>query len=241
MDIFPAIDLYDGCAVRLIRGDYNQKTVYSDNPVEVAKGFYDCGAEYLHVVDLEGAKTGETPNYSTICDIILKSNLKVEVGGGIRTEQTIRKYITAGVYRVILGTAAIEKPEFLKEMIEKYGDKIAVGVDLKDGFVAINGWTEISSNYCMDFCYYLELIGVKTVICTDISKDGVLGGTNLELYKQLTDRFKKINFIASGGISSISDINSLLDLNLSGAILGKAIYTGNIDLKQAILSVGGGK
>ncbi len=233
MYLFPAIDLIGGQAVRLVKGDYSQKTVYSSSPVEVAKSFYDAGAEYLHVVDLDGAKSGNTDNISVIADIIKESGLKVEVGGGIRSEEVIKKYIDAGVYRVILGTVAVEKPEFCREMCAKYGDKIAVGVDIKDGFVAIKGWTEVAEKTCFDFCKELEEMGVKTVICTDISKDGLLSGTNLELYRELQGKFN-IDFTASGGVTSLDDVKALMEIGVYGAILGKALYTGNIDLKEAV-------
>ena len=233
MYLFPAIDLIGGQAVRLVKGDYSQKTVYSSSPVEVAKSFYDAGAEYLHVVDLDGAKSGNTDNISVIADIIKESGLKVEVGGGIRSEEVIRKYIDAGVYRVILGTVAVEKTEFCREMCAKYGDKIAVGVDIKDGFVAIKGWTEVAEKTCFDFCKELEEMGVKTVICTDISKDGLLSGTNLELYRELQGKFN-IDFTASGGVTSLDDVKALMEIGVYGAILGKALYTGNIDLKEAV-------
>lgn len=233
MYLFPAIDLIGGEAVRLVKGDYGQKTVYSSSPVEVAKGFYEAGAEYLHVVDLDGAKSGNTDNISVIADIIRESGLKVEVGGGIRSEEVIKKYIDAGVYRVILGTVAVENPEFCREMTAKYGDKIAVGVDIKDGFVAIKGWTETADKTCLDFCKELEEMGVKTVICTDISKDGLLKGTNLELYRELQGKFN-IDFTASGGVTSLDDVKALMEIGVYGAILGKALYTGNIDLKEAV-------
>ncbi len=233
MYLFPAIDLIGGQAVRLVKGDYNQKTVYSNSPVEVAKSFYEAGAEYLHVVDLDGAKSGNTDNISVIADIIKESGLKVEVGGGIRSEEVIKKYIDAGVYRVILGTAAVENPEFCREMTAKYGDKIAVGVDIKDGFVAIKGWTETANKTCFEFCKELEDMGVKTVICTDISKDGLLSGTNLELYKDLQGKFN-IDFTASGGVSTLDDVKALMGIGVYGAILGKALYTGNINLKEAV-------
>ena len=233
MYLFPAIDLIGGQAVRLVKGDYNQKTVYSSSPVEVAKSFFDVGAEYLHVVDLDGAKSGNTDNLSVIADIIKESSLKVEVGGGIRSEEVIKKYIDAGVYRVILGTVAVENPDFCREMTKKYGDKIAVGVDIKDGFVAIKGWTEVADKTCFDFCKELEEMGVKTVICTDISKDGLLSGTNLELYRELQGKFN-IDFTASGGVTSLDDVKALMEIGVYGAILGKALYTGNIDLKEAV-------
>ena len=233
MNIFPAIDIIDGKAVRLERGDYAKMTVYSDSPVEVAKSFEAVGAKYLHVVDLEGAKDGTTPNLDVIVKIIAETSLKVEVGGGIRSHEVLDAYINAGVYRVILGTAAVTSPDFLESAVKKYGDKIAVGVDLSDGMVAIKGWREVSALSCMDFFERLETLGVKTVICTDISKDGLLGGTNVELYRELSSKFS-IDIIASGGVSTLDDIRKLKEMNLYGAILGKAIYAKRIDLGEAL-------
>lgn len=233
MNLFPAIDLYTGWAVRLYQGDYNQMTVYDKDPLAVARRFRDAGAEYLHMVDLEGAKTGETPNLGTVRTVAAQSGLQVEIGGGIRSEAVIQKYLDAGVLRVILGTAAITQPGFVGEMVAKYGDKIAVGVDVRDGFVAIKGWTELSDRTCMDFCRDMDALGVKTIICTDISKDGVLGGTNLELYKTLSETLS-LDIVASGGVSSLDDIAALQNMGLYGAILGKAVYTGAIDLQKAV-------
>lgn len=233
MKLFPAIDIIEGCAVRLVKGDYAQKTVYSTQPVLVAKTFAQAGAKYLHLVDLEGAKDGSTPNLEVIREIVKESGLLVEVGGGIRSEETIQKYLKVGVFRVILGTAAVQNPEFLKEMVQKYGEKIAVGVDIKDGMVAVKGWTELSQESCFDFCEKLEKIGVKTIICTDISKDGLLAGTNMELYKEMSGKFS-VDIVASGGVTTLEDVAQLQKMHLYGAILGKALYTGNIDLKQVI-------
>ncbi|WP_313524543.1 1-(5-phosphoribosyl)-5-[(5-phosphoribosylamino)methylideneamino]imidazole-4-carboxamide isomerase [Anaerotignum sp.] len=233
MNLFPAIDIIDGCAVRLVKGDYAQKTVYSTQPVDVAKAFAEAGATYLHLVDLEGAKDGGTPNLEVIREIVNESGLMVEVGGGIRSEETVEKYLEAGVFRVILGTAAVNNPEFLIKMVEKHGEKIAVGVDIKDGKVAVKGWTELSEESCFDFCEKLEKIGVKTIICTDISKDGLLAGTNLALYKEMSEKFS-VDIVASGGVTTLEDIGQLQNMGLYGAILGKALYTGNIDLRQAI-------
>ena len=239
MELFPAIDLIGGCAVRLVKGDYTQKTVYSDNPAEVAKSFAAAGAKYLHVVDLEGAKDGGTPNLETIKNIVENGGLLVEVGGGIRSEEVIQKYLDAGVFRVILGTAAVQNPAFLEDMVQKYGEKIAVGVDIKDGMVAIKGWTEVSAESCFDFCEKLQKIGVKTIICTDISKDGLLSGTNLELYKELSEKFS-VDIVASGGVTTLDDVKKLAEMGMYGAILGKALYTGNIDLKAAVELTKGG-
>ena len=233
MYIFPAIDLYDGKAVRLFKGDYAQMTVYSENPIEIARDFEAKGARFIHMVDLEGARDGSTPNLSIVADVAQNTSLFVEIGGGIRHMETVEKYLSVGVSRVILGTAAVKDPEFLKAALAAYGDKIAVGVDIKDGMVAIKGWKEISALECFDFCEKLQGQGVSTVICTDISKDGMLGGTNTELYKELSEKFS-MDIVASGGVSTIDDVKALSEMNLYGAIVGKAIYTGDIDLTEAI-------
>ena len=233
MLIYPAIDLYGGKAVRLYKGDYAQMTVYNDDPVEVAKDFAACGASCIHLVDLEGAKSGTTPNFETVAAIKAETGLFCEIGGGIRSMETIDKYLSAGIDRVILGTAAVTEPGFVEAAVTKYGDKIAVGIDIKDGFVAIKGWTVKSEENAMDFTAKMETIGVKTMICTDISKDGAMQGTNHALYQDLSERFG-MNIIASGGVSSISDVERLAKLEIHGAIVGKAYYTGAIDLAQAI-------
>ena len=233
MNIIPAIDLIGGKAVRLLKGDYDKVTVYSDDPAAVAESFERAGAKYLHVVDLDGAKDGTTANFETIKKIIERTNLSVEVGGGIRTIERVRQYIDVGVDRVIIGTAAVTDPDFLSEAVSLYGEKIVVGVDIKDGFVAIKGWLEVSELSCKEFCKKLENLGVKTIICTDISKDGMMSGTNRELYRELYDEFE-LNIIASGGVSSMDDISALSDMGLFGAIVGKAIYTGAIELSEAI-------
>ena len=233
MNLFPAIDLIGGKAVRLVKGDYAQVTVYSESPVKVAKYFEECGAKYLHVVDLEGARDGSLANLETIKDIIKNTGLFVEVGGGIRSLETVKKYIEAGAKRVIIGTAAVTDPEFLEAAVAAYGEKIAVGVDIKDGMVAIKGWTETSAQSCFDFCEKLSDMGIKTIICTDISKDGLLAGTNLALYRELSKRFS-MDITASGGVSTLDDIRKLCEMDMYGAILGKALYTGNIDLREAL-------
>ncbi len=233
MNIFPAIDLFDKKAVRLFKGDYSQMTVYSERPWEIATEFENCGAKFIHVVDLEGAKDGTTPNISVIEKIRQDTNLFIEVGGGIRNIETVEKYISIGVDRVILGTAAVTDERFLVDAVEKYGEKIAVGVDIKDGFVAIRGWTEKSEYNCFDFCDKMTKIGVRTIICTDISKDGAMMGTNHELYKELSQRFD-VRIIASGGVSSVEDVKRLSRIPVYGAIIGKAYYIGAIDLKEAI-------
>ncbi|MBQ2759329.1 MAG: 1-(5-phosphoribosyl)-5-[Clostridia bacterium] len=233
MIILPAIDMYDKKAVRLYKGDYKEMTVYSENPVEIALDFKKCGAEFIHLVDLEGAKDGTTPNISVVEKIIKETGLKAEIGGGIRSRETLEKYLSIGVSRVILGTAAVTDREFLLWAVEKYGDKIAVGADIKDGFVAIKGWLEKSEISCDAFFSDMESIGVKTIICTDISKDGAMQGTNRELYKELSEKFS-IDIVASGGVSSIDDIKALREMKLYGAIVGKAYYINAIDLREAI-------
>ena len=233
MIIFPAIDLVCGKAVRLFKGDYNQMTVYNDNPAEVAVDFAKSGASHIHIVDLEGAKDGTTPNFETVLKIKNESGLFCEIGGGIRSIETVRKYLDSGIDRVILGTAAVNDESFLDKSISAYGNKIAVGVDIKDGFVAVKGWLESSGIEAFEFCNMMCIKGVKTLICTDISKDGAMQGTNLDLYRELSERFD-INITASGGVSSIEDIRRLAGLNLYGAIIGKAYYTGAIDLAEAI-------
>ena len=233
MIIFPAIDLYKGCAVRLFKGNYNEMTVYSENPSEIAADFAKNGATHIHVVDLEGAKTGETPNIDIISQITQKFGLFTEVGGGIRSMETIDKYISSGVSRVILGTAAVTEKGFVEKAIAKYGNKIAVGVDIKDGYVAIHGWTEKSEIAAMDFCNQMQNIGVDNIICTDISKDGAMKGTNHELYRELAQRFS-LKITASGGVSSIDDVKKLSELGIYGAIIGKAYYTGAISINEAL-------
>jgi phosphoribosylformimino-5-aminoimidazole carboxamide ribotide isomerase len=233
MLIYPAIDLYGGKAVRLFKGDYAQMTIYNDNPVEVAQDFRNCGATRIHLVDLEGAKEGTTPNFATVTAIKEATGLFCEIGGGIRDMATIDRYLSAGIDRVILGTAAVTSPGFVEEAVKAYGDKIAVGIDIKDGFVAIKGWTETSEENAMDFTAKMQAIGVKTMICTDISRDGAMKGANHELYRQLAQRFD-MNIIASGGVSSMEDVEKLAALDIHGAIVGKAYYTGAIDLAKAI-------
>ena len=233
MKLYPAIDLYEGKAVRLYKGEYQQMTVYNENPLEVAMDFQNTGATCLHMVDLEGAKFGTTSNLPVIEKIVKATDLFVEVGGGIRTMETIDAYLSIGVNRVILGTAAVTDRPFLEAAIQKYGEKIAVGVDLKDGYVAIKGWTEKSRWTAEAFFADLEKLEVSTVICTDISRDGAMQGTNRQLYKDLSQKYK-IQLIASGGVSSLEDVKALNAMNLHGAIIGKAYYTGAINLREAL-------
>ncbi len=233
MYIFPAIDLYEGKAVRLLRGEYDKMTVYSENPIEIAYEFERLGASHIHMVDLEGAKTGGTPNLHIVKEVAEKTKLFVEIGGGIRSMEVIDAYIGAGIDRVILGTAAVQDKNFVKAAVDKYGEKIAVGADIKDGYVAIKGWTEKSEYTCFDFCEEMQSLGVKTLICTDVSKDGAMQGTNRELYKELSEKFN-MQIVASGGVSTIDDVKALAKMNLYGAIIGKAYYTGAISLEEAI-------
>ena len=233
MYIYPAIDIYGGKAVRLYKGDYARMTVYSDDPVSVAKDFAAAGASHIHLVDLEGAKIGKPANLDTIRAIVETTGLFAEVGGGIRDMETVDSYLSIGVSRVILGTAAVKDPDFLQAALTKYGEKIAVGVDLKDGFVAIKGWTETSDLKAEEFFARMQNMGVKTIICTDISRDGAMKGTNRELYRELSAKFA-IDLIASGGVSSMEDVEALAEMKLHGAIIGKAYYIGAVDLKQAV-------
>lgn len=233
MLIFPAIDLFGGKAVRLYKGDYSQMTVYSENPCETAAAFVANGASCIHIVDLEGAKSGLTPNLETVCKIKKESGLFCQVGGGVRSMDVVDRYLAAGIDRVILGTAAVTNEDFLRSAVEKYGDRIAVGADIKDGFVAVRGWTETSSVDAFSFCEKLSQLAVKTVICTDISKDGAMQGTNHSLYSTLCSRFD-MQFIASGGVSSIEDVKRLSKLGIYGAIIGKAYYTGAVSIKEAV-------
>lgn len=233
MRIFPAIDLYEGKAVRLYKGDYQNMTVYSSNPVEIALDFYNQGAKYMHLVDLEGARDGGTPNINVVKQLCTATNAFTEVGGGIRSMDVVERYVTAGVNRVILGTAAVTDRAFLEQAVKEYGDKIAVGVDIKDGLVAIKGWTEKSNLNAFEFCKTLQDLGVSTIISTDISKDGAMQGANHQLYQRLNAELK-MNVIASGGVSSIEDVKKLAAINLYGAIIGKAYYTKAISIKEAI-------
>ena len=234
MYLFPAIDLYEGKAVRLYKGDYNQLTVYNHDPTAVAKDFAAAGATHIHMVDLEGAKSGTTSNLDTVIRIKEQSGLFCEIGGGVRNMDVVRAYMEAGLDRVILGTAAVENPDFVREAVAAYGERIAVGVDLKDGFVAVKGWTQQSALDAVTFCRQMQEIGVKTLIVTDISKDGAMQGTNHDLYRQLQAEFPALQIVASGGVSSMEDVTRLAATDLYGAIIGKAYYIGAINLKEAI-------
>ena len=233
MIILPAIDLRGGKAVRLLRGEYDNMTVYGENPAAVAASFAEAGAKNLHVVDLDGALSGNTDNMETIKKIIAETKMSVEVGGGIRDEERLYKYLSLGASRVILGTVAAENPAFAEEMVKKYGSAIAVGADVKNGEIATHGWTKTTGTDIDTFMKMMENMGVATVICTDVSRDGALMGTNMELYRALSEKYG-IGIIASGGITTVDEVFALAKMNVFGAILGKAIYNGNIDLREAI-------
>ncbi len=232
MILFPAIDVYQGKAVRLYKGDYRQMTVYGD-PVTIAADFKKSGATHIHIVDLEGAKEGTTPNFDTVVEIKKTCGLFCEIGGGIRSLKTVGKYVSAGIDRVILGTAAVSDRAFLTEALKLYGDKIAVGADIKDGFIAVKGWTEKSSLTADAFFENMQSLGVSTIICTDVSKDGAMQGTNRELYEYLIKKFN-VQITASGGVSTLDDVVALNKMGVYGAIIGKAYYTGSIRIKDAL-------
>ena len=237
MQIFPAIDLSGGKVVRLYQGDYEKMTVYGADPCAVARDFMAAGAKYLHVVDLDGAKDGTLANFESISALAKQGGLYIEVGGGIRTEERIAKYLDLGVGRCILGTIAVKDFDFTRRMARKYGDKIAVGVDARDGYVAVSGWLETSKAKGVDFCRRLYDAGVQTVIYTDISRDGAEQGTNLALYRELA-RIEGLHITASGGVSSIAELKELQAIGTHAAILGKALYTGRLDLREVIKEVG---
>ncbi len=234
MILFPAIDLYEGKAVRLLRGDYRQMTVYSEHPEETGDDFVRQGATHVHLVDLEGAKEGTTPNLATALKIKERTGLFCELGGGIRSMDTVRRCLEEGLDRVILGTAAVKDPAFLDQCVAEYGEKIAVGADIRDGYVAIRGWTEKSDLTFLDFCRDMAKRGVRTLIVTDISRDGAMRGTNREMYARLQAEIPDMRITASGGVTDLEDIRALREMNLYGAIIGKAYYTGSIALGEAI-------
>lgn len=233
MKIFPAIDLYNGCAVRLFKGDYEKMTVYSKDPPEIARDFAKKGAKYVHIVDLEGAKGGKTPNFDTVTEIKKTCGLFCEIGGGIRDMKTVEKYLFSGLDRVIIGTAALYDKGFLKNAGKEYGDKIAVGADIKNGFIAAKGWIEVSRTDIYSFCDEMRDIGIKTLIITDVSKDGAMLGANHQLYREISQKYD-MDIVASGGVSSIEDVKRLRALDIYGAIIGKAYYEKTIDLTEAL-------
>lgn len=233
MILFPAIDIRGGNCVRLIQGDYNKEKVYSDSPVSMAKEWADKGAEYIHIVDLDGAKTGVSTNAAVIREIAEKSPIPIQVGGGIRTIEAVKSHIDSGVARVIIGTAAIQNPEFLKEAVQAYSDKIAVSLDAKNGFIATDGWTDTSNVKALDLVKELEEIGVKTIVYTDIAKDGMLQGPNFEELEAMNNA-SSIDVIASGGVSTAEDVKKLAGKNMYGAIVGKALYDGTVTLEELL-------
>ncbi|MEI3162439.1 MAG: 1-(5-phosphoribosyl)-5-[(5-phosphoribosylamino)methylideneamino]imidazole-4-carboxamide isomerase [Lachnospirales bacterium] len=233
MQIYPAIDIIDGKAVRLSQGSFDNVTVFNDTPADAAKDWVDAGATYIHIVDLDGARYGKTFVIDIIKDIKSKYNIKIETGGGVRTMKDIDDRIEAGASRVIIGTAAVKNPELVKEAVEKYGDKIAVGVDAKNGMVAISGWEEVSNVTAVDLCLKMKSYGVNTVIYTDISKDGMMSGPNIDSTKDLIEK-TGMDIIASGGVSKIEDVENVNNINAAGVIIGKALYNGALDLKEVI-------
>lgn len=233
MTIYPAIDIIDGKCVRLVQGDYSQKTTFSDSPLDVAKKWRSLGGEFIHLVDLDGAKSGDTPNFELVTRIAKALDIPVEIGGGIRNMETVDKYLQNGVFRVIIGTAAVKNPEFVREAVEKYDDRIAVGIDAKDGMAAISGWEDVSEAPALELAKQMQDYGVKSIIYTDIATDGMLGGPNIEAMREMKNNVD-IEIIASGGVSSIDDVRRLKETGVEGAIIGKALYTGDIDLKLAI-------
>ena len=237
MQIFPAIDLRGGQVVRLCQGDYDRETVYGTDPCAQAREFISAGARYLHVVDLDGARDGTLANFDSIAAIAKQGGLTIEVGGGIRTEERVRRYLDLGVGRCILGTIAVKDFDFTARMAQTYGDQIAVGVDARDGYVAVNGWKELSREKGVDFCRRLRDAGVRTVIYTDISRDGAGRGTNLELYRELV-QIEGLDITASGGVGSLEELRQLKAMNVRAAILGKALYDGRLDLRAVLGEVG---
>ena len=233
MILFPAIDLYEGKAVRLYKGDYQNMTVYSENPIEIARDFKAQGATHIHMVDLEGARDGTTPNLDIVTAVARETGLFVEIGGGIRSMDVVRTYLDAGVSRVILGTAALNDEAFLTEASAAFPGAVAVGADVKDGFIAVKGWLETSAVTLDEFLARMQNLGIRNVICTDISRDGAMRGTNLELYRELSRKYT-MDITASGGVSTLEDIRQLRQMNLYGAIIGKAYYTGSLNLKEAL-------
>ena len=233
MRIYPAIDIIDGACVRLVQGDYSQKTKFADDPCEIAMRWQNEGGEFIHIVDLDGARNGEMPNFDLIVRIADKLNIPIEVGGGVRNMDCVEKYLDNGVNRVIIGTSALSNPDFVKEAVSKYGERIVVGIDAKDGMVAVNGWEEVSTTSAIDLAKQMEKIGVKTIIYTDIATDGMLKGPNVQAMKEMTEAVS-IDVVASGGVSSAEDIARLKDTGVEGAIVGKALYTDALCLKDAI-------
>ena len=233
MRIYPAIDIIDGACVRLVQGDYSQKTKFADDPCEIAVRWQNEGGEFIHIVDLDGARNGEMPNFDLIVKIADKLNIPIEVGGGVRNMECVEKYLDNGINRVIIGTSALSNPDFVKEAVAKYGERIVVGIDAKDGMVAVNGWEEVSTTSAIDLAKQMEKIGVKTIIYTDIATDGMLKGPNVKAMEEMTEAVS-IDVVASGGVSSVDDIKKLKGTGVEGAIVGKALYTDTLCLNDAI-------
>ncbi len=233
MRIYPAIDIIDGACVRLVQGDYSQKTKFADNPIDVAKRWQNMGGEFIHIVDLDGAKSGTMPNFNLICDIAKAVDVPIEVGGGIRSMEAVEKYLDNGVERVIIGTSALSDPDFVRTAVEKYGERIAVGIDAKNGLVAVNGWEEVSHKTAIDMAKQMEAIGVSYIIYTDIATDGMLNGPNIDAMAEMVSEVKT-KIVASGGVTTVEDIKKLKEVGVEGAIIGKALYTDRIDLKIAV-------
>lgn len=233
MRLYPAIDMIDGQCVRLVQGDYSQKTTFSEDPLAVAIRWQEQGGEFIHLVDLDGARNGDMPNFDTVCRIAKELNIPVEIGGGIRDMHAVSQYLEHGVERVILGTAAIKSPKFVKEAVREYGKRIVVGIDAKDGMVAVNGWEEVSRVSALSLAKQMEEIGVSTLIYTDIATDGMLKGPNLIAMQEMAE-YVTVDVVASGGVSSLKDLEQLKKTGVEGAIVGKALYTGHIKLADAV-------
>ncbi len=233
MRLYPAIDMIDGKSVRLVQGDYNKKTVFNENPLETALNWQNLGGEFIHIVDLDGARSGSMKNFDIICKIANTLNIPIEVGGGIRSMDAVESYLNNGVSRVIIGTSAIKNPAFVKEVVKKYGHRIAVGIDAKNGNVAISGWEETSQVSALSLAKQMEQIGVSTIIYTDISTDGMLKGPNCTAMKEMTE-YVSSDIVASGGVTTLEDLKNLSKTGVEGAIIGKALYTGHIKLDEAV-------
>ncbi len=233
MRLYPAIDMINGQCVRLVQGDYSKKTTFSDDPLTVALRWQEQGGEFIHLVDLDGAKSGNMPNFDIVCRIAATLNIPVEIGGGIRDMHAVSHYLEHGVNRVILGTAAIKNPEFVKEAVREYGERIVIGIDAKDGMVAVSGWEEVSQISALTLAKQMEDIGVSTLIYTDIATDGMLKGPNLSAMKEMAEHVN-LKVVASGGVSSLEDLQHLKKTGVEGAIIGKALYTGHIKLTDAV-------
>lgn len=234
MRLYPAIDIKNGKCVRLLQGQFDKETVYSDSPIEVAKRWEECGASFIHVVDLDGALDGVWTNKQTISSIVNAVNIPVQTGGGIRKIEDIEERLNVGLNRVIIGTLAIKEPEIVKEAVKRFGlDKIVVGIDAKDGMVAVHGWEEVSKVSALDLCLQMKEYGINTIVYTDISKDGMMSGPNIEQTKELVEK-TGMDIIASGGVANMEDLKNVDSINAEGAIIGKALYTEAIDLTEAV-------